>query len=365
MPANIILRNLTPSLVKGLTSPIIATRSDLRGGVRAEGEALFVEDFSAQPVWVAPEPADWTYFRWAGDPLPAGWDALWNSGSEYPANGNLEIAPSTLGAPGNVLKIWREWHSTNTFASNGYLAKLFAQDYDEMYIEFEIAFMPGWTWDDGATSKVFRMFSSDRDPVAFFQAFSGGNQGPILFWDYSTSGTYGQRNFLAFRGGPHGENYAMDNTDLVGLGRNIIPGSLGGVDMNWTENLQGTLSDGSSPQVPDKLNGGFLPTTGIVWHEQVFGVSGTWTKLGFYVKMNSAPDVADGIFRQYLDDQLVVDCELVRWVGPTTAPMPGWNAFSIGGNDSWTGGKWTSADQREEFYEVRRVAAYNGLPAGL
>lgn len=371
MPANIILRNLTTPPVVATVSPFISTIPGQRDGTRTggggggTGTLLFEDGFDSQTDWVAPEPADWTLFTWAGDSLPTGWNALWNSGDEYPANPNLAIGPSTLDVSGKALKIWREWHSTNTFASNGYIAKLFANDYNEMYIEFEIAFQAGWTENTSAQTKVFRVFSSDRDPVNFFQAFDNGHQGPLTLWDYASSSTYGLRNGLYFRGGPHGENYSMTDADLAGIGRAVSSGSLGDISMNWTEDMQGNLTGGGSPQIPDKLNGGFLPTTGIVSHQQVFGPPGTFTKLGFYVKMNSAPDVPDGIYRQYLDDQLIVDSEAVRWVGPTTKPMPGWNAFGLGGNDSWTGSPWTSADQREELYEIRRVAVFDGLPGGL
>lgn len=372
MPANIVFSDLTTPPVLGVTSPIFSSAEGFRDGTRDGGSAptptnlLFEDGFDNQSDWIAPEPADYTLFRWAGDLLPTGWDALWNSGDNYPANPNLAIGPSTITpAEGKVLKIWREWHPTSTFASNGYITKLFDEDYDEMYVEFEIAFEAGWTENTTAQSKVFRLFSSDRDQVDFFQAFSGGHQGPIVFWDYASSSTYGLRNGLYFRGGPHGENYSMGDDDLAGIGRAVSPGSLGDLSMNWTENLQGTLTGGGTPSIPDLLNGGFLPSTGIVSHKQVLGASGTWTKLGFYVKMNSAPGVADGIFRQYLNDQLIVDSEAVRWVDTTSSPMPGWNAFGIGGNDSWTGSPWTSGDQREELYEVRRVAVYNGLPEGL
>ena len=363
MPNDAAYNNEAASPAERTVGPVALVRA----AVDSAAAWLFEDTFDAQADWVAPagSGADATKFRWSGDSLPVGWDALYNSGDSYPANPNMEIAPSVLDVSGKVLKVWREWHPTTTFGSNAHLGKLFDQDFDEMYVEFEIAFMPGWTTTDTAASKVLRMFSSDRDPVDFWEAFAGGHQGPLVLLDYATSGTYGLRNGLFFRGGPHGDNYAMGDDDIGGIGRTITPGSLGDLSMNWTDDLQGNLTGGGSPQIPDKLNGGFLPTTGIVSHEQVFGVAGTFTKIGVYVKMNSAPDVADGIFRQYLDDQLIVDSEAVRWVGPTSEPMPGWNAFALGGNDSWTSSTWDESDQREEFYEIRRVAVYNGLPEGL
>jgi len=341
--------------------------SDYDAPAQPSGDWLFEDTFDAQADWVAPEPSDSTLFSWDGDSLPTGWDALYNSGDSYSANPNLEIAPSILNGSGKALRVWREWHPTNTFGSNANIGKLFSVGSDEMYVEFEIAFMDGWTSGDGATaaSKVFRIFSSTGETSNFWQAFSGGEQGPLFLWDWAVSGNYGLRNGIFFRGGPHGDNYSMSNSDIGDVGRDISQGSLGDISMNWTNDMQGNLAAGGSPQIPDKLNGGFLPTEGVVTHEQVFGPAGTFTKIAFYVKMNSAPNASDGIFRQYLDDQLIVDSETVRWVKTTSDPMPKWNAFALGGNDSWTGGQWTDQDAREEYYEIRRVAVLNGLPEGL
>lgn len=332
------------------------------------GVWLFEEDFSAQADWTADRSNGATAFSWSGGNLPTNWDASYDSGGAFSARPNIEIRDSVLNGSGKALTVWRENVVTNpAYHSNGVLGKLFAQDYDELYIEFEIAFQSGWTsGDTTATSKIFRVFSSSRDQIDFWQAFANGEQGPLFLWDYGVSGSYGLRNTILFRGGPHGENYGMSDADIGNIGRSIVSGSLGDISMNWTDDMnRDSLADGTSPQIPDKLNGGFLPTTGSVTHEQVYGVAGTFTKVGIYVKMNSAPGVADGIFRQYHDDRLIVDSETVRWVDSTSAPMPGWNAFSLGGNDDWAGGIWDDADQREEFYEIRRVAVATSLPEGL
>lgn len=381
MPAPIVLRNLVPPPKRvdnpQAGMPKIATRSDMRDGTRSGGlgptpaptEALFHDSFDGHADWVAPEPVTATMFSWKGDQLPAGWSALYNSGDNYQAHPNLEIGPSLLDEPGKVLRVWREWHPSSTFGSNATLGKLFDNDYDEMYVEFEIAFQEGWTTNvqgDVDASKVFRVFSSDRDTTNFWQAFSGGHQGPLFIWDVSQSAGYGCRNGIFFRGGPHGQNYSMHGgNQVLDIGRDTQPGSLGDISMNWTSDMAGALTGGLSPQIPDKLNGGYLPSTGNVTHEQVFGPAGTFTKLGFYVKMNSAPGVQDGQFKQFLDDQLVVDSNRILWIPSGVAQMPGWNAFALGGNDSFSGNEWSDNDQREEFYEIRSVTVYPQLPEVL
>lgn len=362
MPNNGAYNNQASSPAERNVGPVVLTRLPV---AVTPSSWLFEDTFDAQADWEAPEPGDYTLFRWAGDSLPTGWDALYNSGDSYPSNPNLEIGPSILNGSGKALRVYREWHTDDTFGSNANIGKLLEQDHDELYVEFEIAFMDGWTGNENAASKVFRVFSSDRDLVDFWQAFPGGHQGPLFLWDWAASASLGVRNGLFFRGGPHGDNYGMSNSDIGPIGRDIVQGSAGDISMNYTSDVQGSLTGGLTPQIPDKLNGGFLPTSGPVSHEQVFGVAGTFTKMAFYVKMNSAPNVADGIFRQYIDDRLITDSEAVRWVGATSESMPGWNAFALGGNDSWTGGQWSAADQREEFYEIRRVAAANFLPEAL
>lgn len=367
MPNNGAYNNQASSPAERNVGPVGLTRLPV---AVTPSSWIFQEDWSSQPDWVARAPVgtDYVTLRWAGDEihLPPNWDAVYDSGGSYSANPNIEIGDSVFPGLGRCLRVWRENKVTNpAFHSNGCIGKLFDTGTDEAYVEFEIVFMDGFTTQENGSTKVFRIFSSTGQTNDFWQAFDGGEQGPLFLWDWSASSTYGLRNRLAFRGGPHGNNYGMNDVDLAGIGRNKVPGSLGDIDMNFSDHIQGKLTGGLSPQIPDKLNGGFLPTSGVVVHEQVFGVAGTKTKLGFYVKMNSAPDVADGVFKQFIDDVLVVDSDQIRWVGPTAEPMPKWNAFALGGNDDWAGGSWDDSDQREEFYEIHDVNYATSLPQEL
>jgi len=337
------------------------------------GSPIFSEDFDDQPDWSpADNGPDSTYFTWDGADLPSGWTSLYNARNFLPVNENLRIWASdsadAYGGTGKGLKCFRENYlvegNSKSWDSNGVLGVLMDEGHDEVYVEFMIQFQPGWTYDAGVntSSKMFRIFSSTGQTNEFWKAFGGGEQGPLFLWGWSESSTYGLRNKLSFRGGPHGENYQMSSPQHVsGLGRGL--GGLGDSSMNWTSDLQGTLEGGGTPVIPDKLNGGTLPASGAVSHPQVFG-SG-WTKLGFYFKMNSAPGVQDGEFRQYLNDELIVDSTTIMWVGPTSSPMPKWNAFSFGGNDHWSGGLWTNEDEREEWYMIDEIKVFDRLPQAL
>lgn len=346
----------------------VGRRDGSRAGDSVPQGVIFQGSFDSQPDWVPLEDGQVTRFTWNGDDVPSGWSATYNKQNAFPAKPNIRIGDNPFGT-GKALICTRENSdpSGSAFGSNGVLGVLFDQDYDALYIEFDVAFASNWTSNDSInmSSKIFRAFCSDRDQVEFWSAL-GGHQGPLFLWSWEEDSQYGVRNLIQFRGGPPGENYQLEGgAHISGLGRLPSSGSLGDVSMNWTSDLQGNLTDGSSPQILDKLNGGFLPSTGAVWHPQVFGTGGTFNKMGFYLKMNSAPGIKDGLFRQYFNDQLIVDSESIMWVPETINPMPGWNAFSLGGNDKWFGGSYTESNEREEEYAFSNILVSTTIPERL
>jgi hypothetical protein len=122
----------------------------------------------------------------------------------------------------------------------------------------------------------------------------------------------------------------------------------------------------TTPQIPDKLNGGFISTdrSTVTTHEQIYGPAGTWTKIAFYVKMNSAPGVLDGEFRQWQDDQLVLETNKVAWLSdePESVGVK-WNVVAIGGNDWWRG--LTNEERREEWYAIDDLIIADKIPEYL
>lgn len=337
-------------------------------------EVLLKEDFDSLPDWTSTQYSDKAYQAvWFGDVLPGQWDTIYQGGYYDPPSGHasLEILASNAdkarGGQGKSAVNWREHHVnpnfTNEWKSNSALGihlDKFGGGFDQLYVEFWISFDPNWTLSNGH-SKIFRVFSWDESKD-FWQAFSGGAQGPLFLWDYSYSSTYGIRNKLSFRGGPHGENYQMTSDHVGDLPRSL--NGLGDMSANFTTDLVGATYSGDA-KIQDKLSGSTLSTSGVATHEQVFGRGGTWTKVAFFVKMNSAPGAKDGQFKQWIDDNLVLETNKVQWVGKNSAnKMVKWNAVGIGGNDYWVNGGYSNADQHEEWYAVDDVVISTEILAG-
>jgi hypothetical protein len=367
------------SIPSGRTLPL---QSKAGGGFRSLGVSsdpvglVFSENFNDLADWdTSANGGAKEAYRWAGGVLPVGWDASYNAHDVYVPNGNIQIASAdaadAFGGSGKGLKCFRINNTNPNFIgqwkSDGQLGRLLSDGLNDIYVEFKLRFQLGWTYEDGvrAISKMFRIFASPGEINSWFEAFGGGNQGPLFIWGIENN-QYGIRNSVSFRGGPYGENYSAGryaDPFMEGLGRGID--LAGTASMNWTSDLQGTLDGGGTPAIPDKLNGGVLPASGSVSHPQVFGPAGTWTKMAFRLKMNSAPNIPDGLYQEFIDDQLIVDAKNVRWVGPTASPMVKWNAISFGGNDLWEGGIYTNADERREWYMFDEIKVFSGLPEGL
>ena len=247
------------------------------------------------------------------------------------------------------------WSGWNNFASDAQLIKVLDADYDEMYVEFWIRFSDNWfhrTGDGPWMSKMFRMGSWSREGNPFNGA--GGEVGPRFFYDYRRD-AYGVRNVIGLYEGPHG------------AGGPVITGTRG--SLNYTGSTTGKASDGGNPEIPDLVNGGFIyNSANPVSHEQLYGPTETWTKLGFYVKMNSAPGVADGVLRQWInDEQFHVDSG-ITWITDDndvnpTQKMVGWNYFAIGGNDYFQ--EFPNFDQFEDWWAADDIVIRDSIPENL
>ncbi len=324
-------------------------------------EVLFQESFDDQ--------ADWTSAMHSSDRvqfadshiIPEGWSAVrqdptWAPSTGYPDKHEvIEIleanADKARGRKGKSFVSWRDYHDPgwDRWNSDSILAKYFPEGHEELYVEFYVSFADDWT--PTGASKLFRLTSWSGSPDFF--GYGGDRQnGPVVFLDYSV--TTGIRNYLAFRSGPHGENYGMSDSMIEDLPRNLV--YIGDYPGNWTSNTVGSTY-GEDPQIPNKAKGGFIPKDIGYYpsHEEIYGPPGTWTKYGFYVKMNSAPGVKDGVFREWVDDQLVLETNKVIWVDNNpNQKMVKWNVVAIGGNDFWRKA-YTNEDRREEWYAIDDV----------
>ena len=141
-------------------------------------------------------------------------------------------------------------------------------------------------------------------------------------------------------------------------------GGNGDASCNYSNDLAGSgiEAGGSDPVLPDKLNGGNIPTSGNIDIEQIHGAPGAWTKIAFYVKMNSAPGVADGQYMMWLDGTRVILSKEVPWV-ETGQDMVGWNTVHLGGNQYFS--QYPDADRHREWYAIDEFKIYSSVPDGL
>jgi hypothetical protein len=371
MPANTIFSTLTTPPIR-LANGSLDTRPDYRDGV-APGVVtptgvIFQDNFDAQPDWTNELYSTATQLdSQSGDILPDGWDSSYTGlGFGRP---HIEIlasnADKTRSGTGKSYVSWKEHNKafSNQFASNSTLTRRIPGPngigVDQLYAEFWIRFDPTWTAEFNL-SKLFRVYSS-RIGGNIQQFGGGGDSGPVLFFDYEHNSNFGAFNNTAFRGGPWGENYNVSDW------RASVPS--GNQNFLGTEMLQ---------QVADKENGGLIPIggiNGIATHNMVWGppATGQWTKIAFFVKMNSAVDAFDGEYMQWRDDLLMFKTAEVNYIrantqGLTPAEVK-WNAIAIGGND-FIGGTYPNpiypnSAEHEEWYSIDDFVVSNDIPAGL
>lgn len=297
-------------------------------------EVLFKESFDDLDDWTSTMHTtanEQTVVR--GDIIPDGWwgiyqGTVWSPELGYPDNHpSLEIlsrnADKARGNRGKSAVFWRESHSRgwNNWASDAHFVKLFNRDYEQLYIEFYIRFSDNW-WQrnpanaGGWTSKIFRVGHWSREGSIWNS--QTGDVNPRMFWDYKKD-NYGVRNVLALRHGPPGKNETISHSG----------------SKNYTTHTVGQQEKGQPEGLLNALNTSqLLSEGGAADHEDVFGKPETWTKVAFFVKMNSAPGVADGVLRQWVNDQRIVNYEDVEWLKSYPgASTVGWNYIAIGGND--------------------------------
>lgn len=303
--------------------------------VAADAEVIFSENFDSQPDFTSTMHTTEKRQESNNSVIPEGWYGLyqgtqWSPETGYPDNhASLEIlaenADKARGERGKSAVHWRESFDLGwkNWASDSQLVRLLDKQYDSIYVEFYIRFSPEW-WgrenESNFMSKLFRVGSWSGEG----SAYSGfdGNIGPLMIWDYKRD-SYGVRNSIAFRGGPHGENYSFNNE---------FPEF---ISLNYGGHTAGQAEDGSDPKLVDQVSGGYLVSqSGPISHEQVFGPSDQWTKIAFYLKINSSPGVEDGILRQWVNGVRIVNREDIPWIQENEAnKLVGWNYIAIGGND--------------------------------
>jgi len=366
---------------------IIPARAKSGGGFEAAYDAsvdpqgvIFSESFDDQPDFTsAMHSTDSTQRARDGYTVPNNWTSIrqvpvWAPSKGHPdRHETIEIlasnADKTRSGIGKSFVSYRDCNDpgSNYWNSESILLKHFPQGRSEIYVEFWIRFSPNWTrladgGHGGATSKIFRV-SSWSGQGSEYDAFGDGEIGPMLLWDHKLKPTYGMRNALAVRGGPHSDNYSFSSGDIPDVGSFLTSGSLGDFNINYTSSLAGMGKNGGDPQLVDRVNGGTL--TGTIDHDQLFGAGDAWTKLGFFVKMNSSPGETDGEARQWINDEQCFVSTKIPWIRPSATKDENakWNIVAIGGNDFFQ--TYPNSDRREEWYSIDDLVIRDSIPQEL
>lgn len=309
--------------------------------------------------------------------IPQGWDLVRQTPAYAPSRGDagkhevIEISEDSivenpnraLGGTGKSAVFWRD-SNTKNFVSDGILGKYFPEGLDQVYVEFWFNWSNETIWSYHndplglssrlGQSKLFRIYSwtGESKPFDFYS-----DKNPHMIWGFEggpkSLGGYGFRNKLSFltrrtsNGTPSESRYIDDN----GNPSDDPPSSYhpstttlygGGI---ITNQLTGQPMSSSSSDYPDI--------------DQIFGDETHWTKMGFFVKMNSAPGAFDGVFKQWLDDTLITDLDTVQWVS-ATRDMVKWNVVALGGNDHFF--KYPNSEKHEEWYAIDEVKIANEIP---
>lgn len=343
-------------------------------GSSASDDIIFQENFDNMPDWTSGNttpPLNWERFR-AGE-------EQWNPDNGHPDREHtMQILASNSdkarGRTGKSFVIYRESvdKGGNYWTTDAILSKSLKEGLNEVYVEFYIMFSPDFTASiPSGSSKIFRISSNDSAKKGreheYYLGFNNGHNGPMLIQVYGV-GNYGARNFLAFRGDPY---YDLDGNSLYYLGQGEM-GNLrrqinrGDVSFNYVDDLIGMGKNGEDPKVPDQVNGGFLSLQSydLVSHEQIYGPLGTWAKFAYYVKMNSEPNIPDGVFIQWINDTQIHYNDKITWHRyRPDGDIPKWNSISFGGNNYFP--RYKDLDRFEDWYTIDDITIRKSIPKEL
>lgn len=347
----------------------------LLGTTISRAEVIFSETFDQQPDWdkmVDPNPStENSRARVKGDLIPEGWDLVRSEATWAPSRGHpdrhesfeIKAADSAKarGGEGKAMVNWRDSHDPGwkRWNSDGILLKKIGNQ-QQVYVEFYIALSPETyaTFNNNpeglGTSKIFRIYSFTGDWNDPFDYFAGTTHPEVIWALDGEPNLYGLRNKISL--------YGMSGNDA---NYPDMPASQHGGDfsLSYISSLRGMAPDGSDAMLPDKLNGGYMrPGEGNATIERLFGPPGSYTKVAFFVKMNSAKGVNDGVLIQWIDDTQILYQNTINWV-PLDKNGVAWNVIGLGGNDFFQ--SYPNEDRHEEWYAIDDVKIMTEIPNHL
>ena len=313
---------------------------------------IFSDDFDKQANW---EPGDVT-----GDAvtIPPGWSAArtsesWHPDSDPGSEPSMQITGSNpqyvFGGAGKAFVSHSESSSATKWTSDGILVVDIAP-VDQVYVEFRIKFQPGWASDsEKGQLKLFRIDHYDGVGERW-KFFSDGNSAPIYFFKWEQT-SYGIRHAHSFRCDEQKDDYFCGG-QIANPPRAINNGDM-------ATNFVGDIAPAI---LSDVKNGGNLPTSGTVYHDQVYG--DVWHKMGFFVKLNSSPGTKDGQLKFWLDDVPLINMNEIAWIASGGDMNARWNSIGLGGNDFYRFNLDAGApiSERERWYAIDNIQIFDELP---
>tara|TARA_R110001583_G_scaffold58197_3_gene173711 strand:+ start:1 stop:1227 length:1227 start_codon:yes stop_codon:yes gene_type:complete len=382
-------------LINGLLAGVV-----LLGASITHAEVSFSESFDDQPDWNSGLPEmdkgglsmgggarggwDVNIAQYAeSHTLPIGWSLVRQTPSWSPSLGDpdrhetIEISSTSTaenpnrarGGTGKSFVTWRDSDAskgTNSFVSDGLLLKHYPAGFDQLYVEFWVNFSNetvatyynlDYKTATTGLSKLFRIYHWDGTGNAF--DYYNNNINPNMIWQFegrpSSAGGYGFRNKVTLL-----TRRDRASSDPIEDAR-FLDSDGNYAKIPPTSYNSSTRAPYGGVAFEDKRDGGFIDG-GAVDVDQVFGDETAWTKVAFFVKMNSAPGAFDGTMIQWIDDRKSMEINTVQWVSPSR-DMVKWTTFGLGGNDSFN--KYPDELRYEEWYAMDDIKVSNKIPDGL
>ncbi|HAM36644.1 MAG TPA: hypothetical protein DCP85_12025 [Elusimicrobia bacterium] len=231
------------------------------------------------------------------------------SPAEYAPTGHGIHVNSTnkRGSTGKGLTTYSFYHVQNTVAAGGQLAIALPNTtgYEEIYVRFWIQYQPGYVWPSGAGSSPFQKichighYMYNGKPFTFF---SSGGFFPLSIPQVGKYNNGVADLHLDFSVRTDPSYLASSRSDYFDIPNDAYP----------VGNYAGTGTDFGTPGMPG---------------------DGNWHCLEFYLKNNSAPGVADGKAKLWLDGNLQQNHSDVMWREAASTLGQGiWNFVHISGN---------------------------------
>lgn len=300
--------------------------------LESKGAILFEDNFNSRPDWSPVQNFDGKTCKLGdncSDPIPDGYYDYRIAG--YEVCSNLDGLHDTLninslnarGGSGKGLTVWNEacLSRSGSWGSDGLLGVDFAPQ-NEVYVRFWIKFQSDWQWEgDGYGARA--LGTAPTSPMQKFLHLSHMDALTANLWDFM-SGTQNKPRFTPqlakWGGGQYRVQMNLPYSPLTAARDNAASFSTN--DYLGASPLDMRIpGPGGTPGAP---------------------ADGNWHSFEFYVKLNSAGGVADGVGKAWYDGLQIASRSDVVWIPAGDNPsLWKWNHAWLGGNtfnryfDTW------------------------------